>query len=1215
MENNTLILHKFVEENVKKIENVSVNKKIDFHDIHMTSNNNESDISNTVVSDECDNKIIFPNIENITKFLRNVCSDIHTISGETKPSSININELAKKISNDFPRNNNGRTKPVKEDKFINNIADHLVTLSSHHYYYGTMSSHVLVNRLHALTQESIKEVADKLYNRTMDGEHIPLIEKELYEIIMNNHEKIQKHLQMNNDFKMDYFGLKTMMESYLMKNRDCEFGIIERPQHMFMRMALGIHKDDINSAIETYKLVSNKYFTHATPTLFNSGTPIQQLSSCFLLTVEDDIESIFKMIYEIALISKWSGGIGISLSNLRSKGSLIRKTNGIASGIIPLCGTLNKVAKYINQGGKRKGSIACFTENTEVFTTNEGVKKIKDVKIGDLVVTHMNRVRPVIQVHKNPLGDRKIYKLEVQGNNDIYVTGNHRFWSICPGRKNPGWNSIEDIKNIGKSFISIPNTTNVENADNYSINVVDYVDSINLTKQNSVNKVWKITEYFAYVIGLWFGKGDLSLTDGEPQGIFFRLDDISDENEFELIKRVCQETFNCDISYSGKKFGVESCVIGEVFMKLFGENKKYIPNTIFSWSPNLIKSLIHGFINDCNTVKNKDSVTLNISDEQLAKQLYHLCRNNGMNVSYPHESSDLMKKIGKLYQLSISLSGSEEINIFLEVLNVTETNRNDEYVYTLGVEEDHSYAVEGLLAENCYLEPWHGDIFEFCELKLNTGDEDNRARDLFLALWIPSLFLERVREDGMWSLMCPDKCKGLTDVHSDEFVELYEKYESEKKYIRRVKARQLWIHIMKSISETSSPYILYKDNANMKSNQKNLGTIKCSNLCAEIIEYTSPDEIAVCNLASICLPTFIATDKKRKHFDYGKLIEVCRVIVRNMNKIIDINFYSSEMGKKSNLRNRPIGIGVQGLADLYNIMGFAYDSPEAMDLNKRVFETIYYACLDESAEISKKSGPYETFKGSPFSEGKLQYHLWGKTEKDLLMGYNWNSLIKKIKKYGTRNSLLTAIMPTASTSQLMGNSECIEPYASNIFTRSTQAGNFIIVNKNLMKELIKLGLWNEDMRKRIIIEEGSVQNIETIPENIKKTYRTAYEISQKKMIIQSAERGIFIDQSQSFNVFMKEPNFNTLNSILFDGHDMGLKTGIYYNRTLSAVNPINYGIDIHDIIRLNGSSVKEIVNNMYKNKKDDGGEKDYVKTCKWNPNPVGKIEDCILCGA
>ena len=453
-----------------------------------------------------------------------------------------------------------------------------------------------------------------------------------------------------------------------------------------------------------------------------------------------------------------------------------------------------------------------------------------------------------------------------------------------------------------------------------------------------------------------------------------------------------------------------------------------------------------------------------------------------------------------------------------------------------------------------YLEPWHADVFDFLDLKKNHGKEENRARDLFYAMWTPDLFMKRVEEGGDWTLMCPDECPGLSDVWGEKFEKLYTKYEKEGKGKKTIKAQELWFKILESQIETGTPYMLYKDAANSKSNQQNLGTIKSSNLCTEIMEYTAPDEVAVCNLASIALPMFVKEGK----FDFNKLFDITYVATKNLNKIIDNNFYPVPEAKNSNLRHRPIGLGVQGLADAFILMRHAFDSPEAKLLNKQIFETIYYASLTASKDLAKVDGPYESYEGSPISQGKFQQDLWGVQTTDL---WEWDVLREEIKKYGVRNSLLLAPMPTASTSQILGNNECIEPYTSNIYTRRTLSGEFVVVNKHLMRDLVKLGIWNENLKNKLIASNGSVQNIDEIPENIKELYKTAWEISQKVIIDLSADRGAYVDQSQSLNIFMEDANFAKLTSMHFYGWKAGLKTGMYYLRTKAARDAIKFTVD------------------------------------------------------
>ncbi len=786
---------------------------------------------------------------------------------------------------------------ISLNDFYNFAADTCVVNTSIHPEYNKLASKILCERLHKMTNSDILTISNILYNNLDNkGERFPLLADAYYDFVKNNYQQINDKLDYSRDYEFDYFGLRTLERSYLMRLRTYkkvnkkivkDDVIIERPQHLFMRVGLFIHLGDLEKAFETYDLLSNKYFTHATPTLFNAGSPRPQMSSCYLLACEDSMDSITETTGDIMQISKWAGGIGVHVSGIRGDGSIIRGTNGLSDGIVPLCSGFNWISKYVNQGGKRNGSIAV------------------------------------------------------------------------------------------------------------------------------------------------------------------------------------------------------------------------------------------------------------------------------------------------------------------------------------------------------YMEPWHTDIFQFCELRMNTGAEEKRCRDLFLALWIPDLFMKRVEADEMWSLMCPDQCPGLNKCHSEEFELLYKQYESEGKFTSQVKARKLFKHILVCQSETGFPYMCYKDSANRKSNQQNLGTICSSNLCSEIIEYSDDKETAVCNLVSLCLPRFIKQNKAgRNVYDYSKLMEVTRVAVRNLNKVIDLNYYPTEKTKYSNMKNRPVGIGIQGLSDVYNFMGFAFDSPEAEYMNKRIFETIYYAAVDESKELAKIHGPYESFKGSPFSEGKLQYHLWNLSSKDLVTSFAWDKLSEEVKTYGTRNSLLTALMPTASTAQIMGNYEGFEPYLTNIFVRTTLAGEFIVINENLVKDLEALKLWDEDMRKLIIIYNGSIQHIENIPDNIKERYKTAFELKLKSIIKQSVERGPFIDQSQSMNLFQPKPNFTVLYSAHMYGWKNGLKTGMYYLRTSPAVNPINFGIDIDDLKRLTGlESVEELIKNsisdaniITKKRKsnddkstDSNEENTEFKACKYDPTK--SAEGCLSCGS
>ena len=692
-------------------------------------------------------------------------------------------------------------------------AETAASFTVRHPDYALLASRIAVSNLHKSTLKSFSKTMKKLYDYIdpKTGEKASLIADDVYKIIEENAALLDSTIIYDRDFGYDFFGFKTLERSYLLKTNG---QITERPQHMLMRVAVGIHKEDVKSAVETYNLLSERWFTHATPTLFNAGTPKPQMSSCFLLQMQSDsIDGIYDTLKQCAKISQSAGGIGLSMHNIRATGSYIKGTNGTSNGIVPMLRVFNDTARYVDQGGgKRKGSFAI------------------------------------------------------------------------------------------------------------------------------------------------------------------------------------------------------------------------------------------------------------------------------------------------------------------------------------------------------YLEPWHADVYDFLDLKKNHGKEENRARDLFYAMWVPDLFMKRVEAGGDWSLFCPNEAPGLGDCWGEEFEALYERYEKEGKARKTVKAQDLWFHIMESQIETGTPYMLYKDAANGKSNQQNLGTIKSSNLCTEIMEYTAPDEVAVCNLASIALPKFVTPEGE---FDHQKLFDITYVATRNLNKIIDRNFYPVPEARNSNMRHRPIGLGVQGLADAFIKLRLPFDSPEAKQLNKDIFETIYYAAMTCSKDQAKEFGHYESYPGSPVSQGVFQYDMWGVTPSDR---WEWDVLKDEVKKYGVRNSLLVAPMPTASTSQILGNNECFEPYHSNIYTRRVLSGEFVVVNKHLLKDLVKLGLWNDDMKNKLIANNGSVQAIEEIPENIRQLYRTIWELSMKDIIDMAADRGAYIDQSQSLNLFMQNPNFGKLTSMHFYAWKAGLKTGMYYLRTQAAASAIQFTV-------------------------------------------------------
>lgn len=1112
--------------------------------------------------------------------------------------------------------------------------------------FGKLASRIVVSNLHKSTHECFSEVMEILYNnKDSHGTHSPLIAHDVIEIVRKNKNRLNFVLDYKRDYMFDYFGFKTLERSYLLKMKNGETQkVIERPQHMYMRVALGIHKDDIENAIKTYDLISQGYYTHATPTMFNSGTPLSQLSSC-------------------------------------------------------------------------------FEENTIVATVNKGPIKIKDVQLGDLVVTHNGNIKPVVQLHKNPLNNRTLYEINIAKTEKIKVTDNHKLWVIPKGNNSPRWVDVETL-NAG-DYVGIPNKKSV--GQKYFIDLVDFKDHMTGIKNrqshyefsydddvvrlktiwshsnlnnhseitcsrahSEVKRFWKITEDFAKFIGIYYGDGYImSKKDNNGDGCIRGVGITIHKDNTKLrdfCAKVGQSVFGVKVSYHTMKSQniiqvlFNSPIVGEVFAHYFGRgfNGKKIWNQMYQWDKNLVRELLHGIISTDDCVSKEGSVSIQMSNVSFMRDLYYLVRNVGIDISYgnkriqknatqhhvqmniPRNEIDL-SKIDKIYKDDRMVTlydkhskarnqhASKVVDGFKFIKFVSKTKIIDnlpEYVYTLGVEDDHSYNVGGIIAENCfllgthdsvdgifktmtdcarisklaggigihisnirskgsvirgsngqsdgiapmlkvyndiasyinqagrrkgsfamYIEPWHADIFDFLEMRKNQGHEDLRARDLFYALWIPDLFMKQVKENGEWHLMCPDECPGLPDVYGKEFEDLYNKYVEEKRFKKVVKAQDLWTRILEAQIETGQPYMTYKDSVNEKSNQKNIGTIRSSNLCNEICLYSDDKEYAVCNLESVALPMFVKRDENGKpSFDHQHLYEITKSTILSMNRVIDNNYYPTEETKRSNFKHRPLGIGVQGLHDVYIMMKHPFESEEARQLNREIFETIYFACLEGSMELAKTDGPYETFQGSPMSQGLLQFDLWAQREKLDLSKYlsgrwDWDRLKEDIKKFGVRNSMLTCCQPTASTAQILGNTECIEPVDSCIFKRRVLSGEFTVINRHLVRDLQELGIWSKEMKDKIILNNGSIQTIEEIPSHIRELYKTVWEISQKALIDQSADRGLFIDQTQSLNLFVANPTFKKLTSMHFYAHSKGVKTGLYYLRSKGAATAAKFSVD------------------------------------------------------
>lgn len=1349
---------------------------------------------------------------------------------------------------------------ISENQLYYYIADYFANRIKNHYVFDAVSSYYAVCRIHKTTNENYSEVVHQLYNnKDKQNNDLHLVNKELFTVVMQHKHEIQQKLDYTRDYNLDFFAIRTLERSYLLRyynnnksqinikahENDTEAIILERPQHLFMRVALSLWNNDLEKVFETYDNLSNKYFTHATPTLFNAGSTHQQLSSCF--------------------------------------------------------------------------------DGKTLVNTLRGPIQIKEIEIGDEVITHLGNVKKVVQKHENDINNRKLYQVKIINTNNFTVTEDHNLYCYNTVSKTHEWKAVQNLTT--NDYIMIPKYNN-----KYSYNID--------------NKFMKF-------LGMWYISGDIYKQNKIVQGINIKLKKNNTgmiDYCINMMNYFKQQYENVEIEIIKNKNSVEiiykSSILGISFMKYIDQTtqKKILISDMYKYNTEHINNFISGLYTfNANIIYLKNKL--------LTDQIYSLCKIHNISIGSIKYTEIKNEKTYSIAKLTTDEYLENNNYNYLRFISRTEiVHDNTIKVYTLGVEDDHSYSIAGIIAQNCfllgmsdnidgifnsisnvahiskwaggigihlsnirskgslirgtngkssgiiplcvllekearyinqggkrngsiaiYLEPWHGDILEFIELRQPNGDENMRTRDLFLALWVPDLFMKRVLENGMWSLMCPDQCQGLVDSYGDKFEQQYIKYENEGKYIKQIKALDLWNKIIECQIQSGMPYLLFKDHANNKSNQKNLGTIQSSNLCvsgntniitntgfyeiktcenkkvniwngyefsevevkktgynqklldidfsngeklacteyhkfyiqnidntvkecrayelkqgdkiihfnmpiltdefldttfsnpyyngyycaknyyfnskcditydlcndiptklvkynsvpynstkeiklkwlegfydgigiknnntikfnthryeflidvkklinslgmnckieyfykniytltiyltnnfallgfmpklpymiyqntidetititkisdnnkyedtycfnepkrhygvfngiltgqcAEVIEYSDNNDIAVCNLASICLPQFIKKNNNNElYYDFDKLLEISKLCVRNLNRIIDINFYPVKPAKNTNIKNRPIGIGIQGLADVYNIFGYPFGSDEAKILNKKIHETIYYGALCQSNELAKKSGAYETFYGSPMSEGLLQYHLWGLKNNDLLMGYKWDDLIKSIKTHGTRNSLLTALMPTASTSQIMGNCESFEPYHSNIFIRETLAGEFIIVNKNLMKDLIKEKIWNEEIRKKIIIDNGSIQNIKEIPQKYKDIYKTAFEIKLKDIIDQSADRGVFIDQSQSLNLFMGESDRNKLHSAHFHSWKRGLKTGMYYLRTRPATDPINFGIDVDEINRL---------------KKEMNTET--TTTCKWRPGI--KLSDCLVCSA
>ena len=1056
---------------------------------------------------------------------------------------------------------------------LDNITANLAySWSTVHPDYAVLASRIAISNHQKNTPTTMLEVVEIL-NAVKDKTGTPasLLAPDFVATVRANAAAIEAHINYERDFNLDFFGFKTLEKAYLL--RDTERRVVERPQHLWMRVALGLWMNDLPKAFETYDLMSEKYYTHATPTLFNSGTKRPQLSSCFLLAMKDDsIRGIYDTLQDCALISQYGGGIGLHISNIRAQGALIRGTGGVSNGIVPMLRVFNNTARYVDQ---------CFAPDTLVYT-QAGVKRIEDVSVSDCVLTsdgNYNRVnKPVRHNYKG-----KILNIGIKHSiSSVQVTPEHPIRALCGQKKGVNYSVIRN--RIDKELVEI-----------------DYVDAKDLRVDDFLafpipkyeHDIPSLTTDDCRMYGILLGDGYIS---SDTSGLSLHIVKKHAVREFVIayceargIKAYVYE----DEEHNTVRIKWQTSNTGFKFTKaqLYDSNgEKHMDSAFLHLPIPKVKEVIRGLIETDGCIGEKE-VSLELTSDNLIESIRYLMLRLGAltsgydrdrigNVSsYKNITTKKTTKVIRIPRITEVAEmfpespASEWVTYFRHgdyVYSRIETIEESDYegvLHDFEIDSVHDYTVAHLgSAHNgggkrngsfaMYLEPWHADVEHFLEMKKNTGSEEERARDLFYAMWVPDLFMERVDANGDWTLFCPSEAPGLADVVGAEFKALYERYEAEGRGRKSIKAQKLWFQILDSQIETGTPYLLYKDAANLKSNQQNLGVIKSSNLCCEIVEYSSPTETAVCNLASLSLPAFVQDGA----FDFKQLRKVTNTVIKNLNRVIDINYYPIPEAERSNMRHRPIGLGVQGLADVFAILGLAWESDEAAVLNKRIFAHMYYAALSASCDLAATEGKYETYVGSPAFHGKLQFDLWNvKPLAD--EGLDWDALANDIARIGLRNSLLIAPMPTASTSQILGNCECIEPYATHIFTRRTLAGEFIVLNKHLVKALLDRGLWTPEVKDAIIGNNGSVTGLAIIPEDIQRIFKTVWEIKQKTLIDMAADRGPYICQSQSLNLFLGDPDYRKLTSMHFYAWRKGLKTGIYYLRTRAVASAQKFTVE------------------------------------------------------
>ena len=1058
---------------------------------------------------------------------------------------------------------------------LDNITANLAySWSTIHPDYAELAARIAISNHQKNTPDTFLSTVTQL-SQTLDrtGNSASILSPAFVDVVTQNAQVIESRIDYTRDFLLDFFGFKTLEKAYLLRNTTTERKVLERPQHLWMRVALGLWPQDLNQAFETYDLLSQKFYTHATPTLFNAGTKRPQLSSCYLLAMKDDsIRGIYDTLQDCALISQYGGGIGLHVSNIRAKGSLIKGTGGISNGLVPMLRVFNNTARYVDQ---------CFAPDTLVYT-EAGPKRIEDVSITDRVLTSdgmYNRVnKPVRHVYNGKVLDITI-KHSISS---VKVTPAHPVLALCGQAKGLNFSVIHN--RLDKKLVT-----------------VDYVEAKDLQVDDFIafpipkyeHDIPSLTLEDCRFYGILLGDGHISQA---TSGLSLNLTTQVSTREFVLqyldkrgIKSYVYE--DAETNCVRIKWATTSPDFKYTTSQLYDTNGDKRMDTAFLHLPiPKAKEVVRGLIETDGCIGTKE-VTIELTSDNLIESLrYLLLRLGALSSGYDRDrignissyknittrlTSKVLRvpRISEITEMFPDAPASEYVTylrhgdyVYSRIESISESDYEG-VLHDFEIDSVHDYTVAHLgSAHNgggkrngsfaMYLEPWHADIAEFLEMKKNTGAEEERARDLFYAMWVPDLFMERVEQQADWTLFCPNEAPGLADTVGPAFKALYEKYEQEGRGRKTVKAQTLWFQILESQIETGTPYLLYKDAANLKSNQQNLGVIKSSNLCTEIIEYSSPTETAVCNLASISLPAFV----KDNVFDFALFRKVTKTVVKNLNRVIDINYYPIPEAERSNMRHRPIGLGVQGLADVFAMLNLAWESEEAALLNKRIFAHMYHAAVESSVDLAAREGRYETFVGSPASKGTLQYDLWNinPLQDD---GLDWDALTNDVRRIGMRNSLLIAPMPTASTSQILGNCECIEPYATHIFTRRTLAGEFIVINKHLVKALLARNLWTPAIKDAIIGNNGSVTNLPEIPEDIQHIFKTVWEIKQKTLIDMAADRGPYICQSQSLNLFLADPDYRKLSSMHFYTWRKGLKTGIYYLRTKAAASAQKFTVE------------------------------------------------------